>query len=246
MVKMSGKKYLVYKHTNKVNGLVYIGITCQKPEKRWDKGRGYKPAKDANGNEKPLYFWNAINKYGWDGFDHLILVRGLTKEEAEWLEIQLIAAYDSTDPNKGYNLTKGGGGANGYKRTKASRRKQSESISGEKHHMYGKHHTEEALIKMRENHADLKGKKSVLSKTIICITTRQVYYGAYEAERATGVAQQNISKVCNNRGGRKHAGKLPDGTKLKWAFVENLPKPQVPEDIKQLLRNGPKPLKIVC
>jgi group I intron endonuclease len=241
---MSGKKYLVYKHTNKVNGLVYIGITCQKPEKRWQKGRGYKPAKDANDNEKPLYFWNAINKYGWDGFDHLILVRGLTKEEAEWLEIQLIAAYDSTDPNKGYNLTKGGGGANGYKRTEASRRKQSESISGEKHHMYGKHHTEETLIKMRENHADLKGKKSVLSKTIICITTRQVYYGAYEAERATGAEQQNISKVCNGK--RKHAGKLPDGTKLRWAFVKDLPKPKVSEDKKQLLRNGPKPLKIVC
>ena len=261
---MSGKKYLVYKHTNKVNGLVYIGITCQKPNARWKNGKGYKPGKDKDGNEKTLYFWNAIQKYGWDGFDHLILVRGLTKEEAEWLEIQLIAAYDSTDRSKGYNMTKGGGGTNGYKYTEESKQKISENHAdvsgennprygktGEKHPFYGKHHTEEAKQKMSEAN---KGEKSYLygkfgknhntSKTVICITTRQVYYGAKEAERATGVANQDISKVCNGK--RKSAGKLPDGTKLRWAFVKKLPKPQVPEDIKQLLRNGPKPLKIVC
>ena len=248
---MSGKKYLVYKHTNKVNGLVYIGITSMKPKKRWANGYGYKPGKDKDGNERSLYFWNAIQKYGWDGFDHLILVRCLTKEEAEWLEIQLIAAYDSTDRSKGYNLTKGGGGTNGYHPTEETKQKQSESHKGEKNHMYGKHHSEEAKQKMSESNKGEEnpmygkfGKDNHNSKTIICITTRQVYYGASEAERATGVKQSNISAVCNGRG--KSAGKLPDGTRLKWKFVKDLPKPQVPEDKKQLLRNGPKPLKIVC
>lgn len=252
---MSGKKYLVYKHTNKVNGLVYIGITCLKPNVRWKNGKGYKPGKDKDGNEKKsLYFWNAIQKYGWDGFDHLILVRGLTKEEAEWLEIQLIAAYDSTDRSKGYNLTKGGGGTNGYHPTEETKQKMSDNhpdVSGENNPMYGKHHSEEAKQKMSESNKGednpmygKTGKDHHTSKTVICITTRQVYYGASEAERATGVKQSNISAVCNGRG--KSAGKLPDGTKLRWKFVKDLPKPQVSEDKKQLLRNGPKPLKIVC
>ena len=69
------KIYCVYKHTNKFNGKVYIGITSQQPEKRWKNGYGYE------GNE---YFYRAIQKYGWnDGFNHEIIVSGLTKESKE-------------------------------------------------------------------------------------------------------------------------------------------------------------------
>lgn len=34
----------VYKHTNLVNGKVYIGITSGNPQHRWNGGRGYKGA----------------------------------------------------------------------------------------------------------------------------------------------------------------------------------------------------------
>lgn len=94
------KIYCVYKHTNKFNGKVYIGITSQQPEKRWKNGYGYE------GNE---YFYRAIQKYGWnDGFNHEIIVSGLTKEDACSIEIELIKAYDSTNSDKGYNFSLGG------------------------------------------------------------------------------------------------------------------------------------------
>lgn len=91
--------YYVYKHTSP-SSKVYIGITSQNPpERRWQRGLGYK-------NQK--YFYNAIQKYGWDNFKHEILYSGLSKEEAEKKEIELIAYYNSTDRNYGYNFSNGG------------------------------------------------------------------------------------------------------------------------------------------
>jgi hypothetical protein len=95
-----GKKYCVYKHTNKFNGKVYIGITSRSPEIRWNHGRGYK------NNE---YFYRAIQKYGWDeGFIHEVVVDGLTKDVACKIETDLIAEYDSTNYKNGYNCSSGG------------------------------------------------------------------------------------------------------------------------------------------
>jgi group I intron endonuclease len=93
------KKYTVYCHTNKINGKRYVGITCEKPEKRWKNGLGYKH------NE---YFYNAIQKYGWEEFSHEILFTGLTKEEAEQKEIELIAKWCLTHRDTGYNIEGGG------------------------------------------------------------------------------------------------------------------------------------------
>lgn len=89
--------FLVYKHTNKENGKVYIGITSQEPKKRWQNGAGY----------YGTYFYNAIQKYGWDGFEHEILLEGLTKEQAEEIEADLIAKYGSANRENGYNVSLG-------------------------------------------------------------------------------------------------------------------------------------------
>ena len=90
--------YCVYKHTFP-NGKCYIGITNQKPHRRWANGGGYY-------RQKLLH--KAIVKYGWDNITHEVLCTNLTKKEAEQKEIELIAHYKSNDTRYGYNLTKGG------------------------------------------------------------------------------------------------------------------------------------------
>lgn len=97
--------YTVYKHTlpkefsGKENNMVYIGITSIIPEKRWRNGQGYWQNK---------YFYNAIHKYGWSNFEHIIITDGLTKSEAENMEIELIREYNSANRLYGYNLDLGG------------------------------------------------------------------------------------------------------------------------------------------
>ena len=91
--------YKVYKHINKINNKVYIGITQQDLKKRWQNGYGYKEQK---------YFYSAIKKYGWNNFEHIVLFDNLTEEQAIEKEIELIKQYKSNNRKYGYNISQGG------------------------------------------------------------------------------------------------------------------------------------------
>lgn len=164
--------YVIYMHRNKINGKVYIGQTCQNLNKRWQNGKGY---------EKCILFYNAIQKYGFDGFDHEILFEVETKEEADEKEIEMIAYYDSTNRSKGYNLTEGGGGTSGYHLTEERKRRISESqtgrllteewkqhisesIKGEKAPWYGKTFSEEHRKRLSESHIGKPSAMGMLGK----------------------------------------------------------------------------------
>ena len=100
---MEDKCYIVYMHVCP-NNKKYIGITKQLPEKRWKKGDGYRTQK---------YFKRAIDKYGWNNIQHIILLKNLTKKEACNKEIELIKKYKTNNYKNGYNVSSGGDGANG-------------------------------------------------------------------------------------------------------------------------------------
>lgn len=225
--------YTVYKHTNKINGKVYIGITSRKPEERWENGNGY--------YGQPFY--NAISKYGWDNFTHDILFEGLTEKEAKAKEIELIELYNSSKTEYGYNASKGGESANGMKHSEETKRRISNSlkgrespakgkhwseeskkkISGENSSWFGRKHTEETKEKMRNAYqyritdetrkrmsknrkGKLSGKDNPHSKKVICINTGKIYDTIKSASEDTGANQSKISDVC--RGARKHTSGL--------------------------------------
>lgn len=211
----------MYKHTNKVNGKVYIGITSQNPVSRWASGRGY---------PNNAYFRSAIEKYGWDGFDHEVLYDGLTKGAASQLERELIALYRSSDRNFGYNIELGGYGREavsdetreklrqamlgeknpnyGKHLSTETRQKLSECNRGEKHPKYGTHHSAETREKLREQKLGERnpsyGKRASAEtierkregakrRKILCVETDILYRSVREASRQTGI---NIAGIC--------------------------------------------------
>ena len=137
---MAEKTYRVYKHTNRENGKVYIGITGGAPENRWAKGVRYR----AN-----AHFTNAIKKYGWDGFDHEILLDGLTCKAASEKERELIAHYNSTNRECGYNIALGGIGRESV--SDETREKMREAHLGERNHNYGKPKSDDVRRKVSES-----------------------------------------------------------------------------------------------
>ena len=116
-------------HTNKINDKKYIGITCREnPKWRWGQyGQKYQDSR---------YFWNAIQKYGWENFEHKILFYNLSEEEAKQKEIELIAKYNTTNRKLGYNISAGGGDMS--------------HLKGKNHPYFGKHFSGEHRRKIVE------------------------------------------------------------------------------------------------
>jgi len=95
----------VYKITNSLNGMLYIGITTCSLEKRW---REHKCAARSK-LDAPLY--NAMRKHGFDAFEMSLVYEGVSREEIEAVEKGLIAQHGTyIRSGGGYNLTLGGEG----------------------------------------------------------------------------------------------------------------------------------------
>lgn len=149
-------KYIAYMHVSPSNKR-YIGITMQDAKLRWKNGRGY---------SKNKYFTNAINKYGWDNFKHIIIAKGLSKEEACWLEIELIREWDSANRSKGYNITFGGEGTSGHNPREGKTEEELKEWDEKKRRARQEtwdNKTEDELKEWKnnlsKNHADFKGEK---------------------------------------------------------------------------------------
>ena len=208
--------YIVYQHKNKINGKIYIGITSRKPEERWgSNGCNYKTSP---------HFYSAIQKYGWDNFEHNILFTNLTKEQACLKEQELIKEFNSMNREYGYNSTSGG---EIFTMNEETKQKISQSMMGNKNGLghvcteekkqkiskaqKGRKFTEEHKQKLsdaaKNRHVPCsEEKKKTLSqnyphkKQVYCEELDMIYESVQECSRQLGIPATNISKLCNGRG----------------------------------------------
>lgn len=217
--------YTIYCHTNKLNNKRYVGITKQEPKVRWQNGYGYR------GNE---YFFRAIQKYGWENFDHEILYEGLAKKQAEEIEIRLIREWHLNDRDLGYNISHGGnclGSVSGETKQKISkarkgipthnmtadvRKRISEKMSGRKLSEETKKKMSD-YAKQRGMSDDTKEKFRLANErrkiAVVCVETGIVYESASEAAQQTGLHKGTILKHCK--------GELKS---RKWKYAKEMSK----------------------
>lgn len=193
---MNVKKYALYIHRSPSNKF-YVGISTN-PERRWCNGNGYK---------RQTHFWNAIQKYGWDNFDHIILYTGLSKEDACHLQKRIIAILKSNQREYGYNITSGGEGHPGV------------GMFGSKNPMYGHVFTEQEKENLRNK---MKGNTHSLGYKF---TPEQLKHQS-EASKLSHIVHKesylghpvsNLSKTMSSIKGGDPVLKLSkDGKILDW------------------------------
>lgn len=210
-------EYKVYVHIFP-NGKRYVGITCQKVERRWQNGKAYSWNKHMS---------NAIAKYGWGNIEHTVLYEGLTQEAAEKIEIQLIADWELTNPDNGYNYAIGGThprhteitkkkiGAKSLGRKHSDEFKEwiSEHNRGANNYMYGKHHSEETKRKISEakkgtvsNNKGKFGSSNPCAKAVIATNEYEMrkFGSIVEASAEMGICKSCLQAALHKK--QKTAG----------------------------------------
>lgn len=146
-------EYILYKTTNKINGMYYIGKHCQESE-GFDGYLG-----------SGIYILRAIKKYGQDNFTRVTINKFDDEEKAYLAEVAEIGNLWETDP-KCYNKSPGGYGQGkgfkmpvgatakrlksreGYQHSTKTKAKMSIAQSGKNNPMYGKKHSDQAKHKL--------------------------------------------------------------------------------------------------
>lgn len=212
------KKYCVYLHKNKNNGKCYVGITSRKPQERWQCGNGYR--------RQPKFF-NAILKYGWDNFEHIILEDNiLNEEEALEKETYYIQKYNSI--KNGYNILEQGQKSSPYcfqgvkiycienqtfyeSMSEAARQLGFSSsgdiekvIRGERNGCHNFHFLKAEDVNL-ENIKKTLQKRTGKFRKVYCIETQQVFNSLQDAAKFCERSVQSVMLNC--QGKRKKCGK---------------------------------------
>lgn len=206
---MENGKYTVYVH-KLYDGRMYIGCTCQTTSKRWGvDGKGYSGSP----------FYDAIQKYGWDSFSHIVLFENLPKQVAYEVEKELIKRYKTQQIQYGFNTCGGGNGwsnptdeqkerfSRWSKRVNTGRKQSAEERAMHSRWMKennpnrgGRCMTEERIERFREYvkkpKTDIQRKRmsaSAKKRKVICVETGEVFESMKEAAIAKGAYYTTIS-----------------------------------------------------
>jgi hypothetical protein len=122
--------YTIYRATNKINQKIYIGFTAHWPHRI--NGHNY----DRRYRNTDKAFYNAIKKYGWDAIEWDALYQSQDFEHTlKVMEPHFINEYRSWvgfEDCNGYNITRGGEGTTGWKRSPELIESHRQQIKGRK------------------------------------------------------------------------------------------------------------------
>jgi group I intron endonuclease len=160
-------RHAVYRIVCEASGKSYIGLTKAGVDKRF-RAHKYLARRGASG---ALY--NAIRKHGPEAFVVETVARDLTVEQAQAMEIALIAAEGTRAPG-GYNLAAGGErGLLGYKLSSETRAKMSETHRKRQQDPAPRRRTSEALRGREKSPEHLAKIAEALRGNVLSETTKR-------------------------------------------------------------------------
>lgn len=242
------RTYTVYEHISP-SGKVYVGQTCDLKIRWQSKGRMYLN-KSKKGKYSQPYFANALLKYGWDAFKHNIVLEGISKSEANYAEKYLIRWYKMHKVS--YNMTDGGEGTCGIKRTMSpemrehmSRYMRANSVligthrtekqkQAAREKMLGRKMSPEAIAKMSKAHRGVPRPsryKKVYAFNKVTKEFVKEYSSISEAAKDNNLHTGAVSSAAR--------GKCPSAGPYIWSFSPTINK----EDPKYRMMEG---LEIYC
>lgn len=163
---------IVYEALNSINGKRYIGQTIRSLEERKHEHL-YTSKHDPSVS---IHFYRAIEKYGVEVFEWKIIDTATTQEELNIKESYWIDFYDSTNPERGYNLK--GGGHHPFL-TDEVKKKIGDAQRGPLNHMYGRY-----------------GKENPFAKRVMIIATSEIFDSVSDLIRAHPEYEKGLSKIC--------------------------------------------------
>lgn len=201
-----GKQFTIYRHITP-DGKSYIGCTSRTIKERWQFG--YHHSKRFN---------LMVKQYGWDGMQHEILAVVADEKVAYRIEQEMIAKYQSTNPNFGYNTSKGGKATyiglkhteetkdkirkanTGVVFTEEHRKNLSKSLKGimvgEKNPMYGKPKSATTIQRQYDSHR--QEMKPIIQRDLDG-NILNTFFSMHEATRVTGVRRSCIKACAEGR-----------------------------------------------
>lgn len=235
---IEGMGFVIYYAKNRNNGKGYVGYTERGIDVRWNEHLG-----DARVGKGQL-LGKAIRKHGAGVFEHTVVEECVDVSMMKLRETHWIRELRTHVSAWGYNLTFGGDGVTGWSPSEEHRRILSERHTGEKNHnfgkawgklewteeerlkrskqrtgegnpMYGRHHKQDALVKIGAA-TSINKRKRVIQCTkdgveLVCFISLQ-----WAAEHVGGQANKISEVLCGHR--RTHKGYI-----WKYATIGEFP-----------------------
>ena len=207
------EKGIIYCYTNLTNGKKYIGQTIKTL-----KHRHLQHINESKNKKMKMYNYHihrAFRKHGLDNFSLEILVMNCQNyDKLNQYETFYIKRFKTLSIQNGYNMCEGGKNCNKIAcktedEIKEIRRKQSNSLKGEKHPLYGTKLSEETKRKISESEKGKKISKESIQKAI-------------ESRKGYRHSEETKEKIRNSNLGKN----VSDETKKKMSESKKGIKPE--------------------